>query len=432
MSVKFHEGQSQIAKSRKRFKVVACGRRWGKTTLAIWDLIMRAGIHPDLKLAYIAPTYQQARDIAWAELKNLAQDIAKTINESRLEITLKNGSKISLRGWEAVETLRGQSFDFIVIDEIAMMRNFEEKWQEVIRPTLTDRKGEVLFISTPKGFNHFYKLFNTKDKDYESWHFTSFDNPYLPKEEIEKAKEELTEDSFAQEYLADFRKSVGLAHPYWDRKIHLIKEFSVPKDWLKGRGFDYGSTDPTASLRCAINDKNWILERSYKQAGQDIETHAKTVMAQDFNESLVPAWGDPSGAQWFTEFQKHGLFIQPANKESGGMRSWVEYGVEKINQLLKPVPGHTVIFPNGEKIENAPHFFVFDTPENQAFVKEIESLRWKETTEGVTVNLLDEYADPNGHSDLMASLRYLVVSWEPQNKFKISDLPQFQKQTMYE
>ena len=109
-----------------------------------------------------------------------------------LEVKTINGGKsiIQLRGWESVETLRGQQFDFMVIDEVAMMRNFWLNWQEVLLPTLLIRKGSVMFISTPKGFNHFYDLYNTEntDKDFKSFHFTSYDNPYADREELERQR----------------------------------------------------------------------------------------------------------------------------------------------------------------------------------------------------------------------------------------------------
>ena len=139
--------QATIAKDRHRFKVINCGRRFGKTTLAVKEIAGKIAAGKT-KIAYIAPTYQQARDIAWEMLKK--EFIGADFNESRLEIRIGKAI-VYLRGWEAVETLRGQFFDFIVIDEIAMMRNFNVYWQEVVRPTLTDTKGKVMFISTPKG-----------------------------------------------------------------------------------------------------------------------------------------------------------------------------------------------------------------------------------------------------------------------------------------
>jgi hypothetical protein len=202
----FHPAQSKVASSPKRFRVVCAGRRGGKTELAVYEMIGKAYAKKGRNITYVAPTFQQARDIAWVKLVEACKAITVKVNETRLEITVqtmdKGKSIISLHGWESIESLRGQAFDFIVIDEIASMRNWETLWMTVIRPTLTDREGEVLFISTPKGFNHFYDLYNlcndpVKGKDYASFHFTSYDNPYISKEEIDKARSELSEDQFA-------------------------------------------------------------------------------------------------------------------------------------------------------------------------------------------------------------------------------------------
>src|SRR3990172_9203669 len=122
MTFQLHESQKTIALDRHRFRVLACGRRWGKTTLAIDQMKARLTI-PKSRVVYVAPTYQQARDIAWGQLRKELQDVGK-VNESRLEIELVNGSKLFLRGWESIETLRGQMFDMVVLDEVAMMRGF--------------------------------------------------------------------------------------------------------------------------------------------------------------------------------------------------------------------------------------------------------------------------------------------------------------------
>ena len=193
--------------------------------------------------------------------------ITKKINESRLELEVytQDGktSYIALRGWEAIETLRGQHFDYIVIDEVASMRNFWLHWQEVVRPTLTDRKGQALFISTPKGFNHFYDLYNMEwfvdpstgltDPDYKSFHFTSYDNPHIPKEEIDKARHEMTEDRFSQEYLADFRKTEGLVYKEFSRERHCYSEEKISV-YERIAGLDFGYTNPAAIPFITIED----------------------------------------------------------------------------------------------------------------------------------------------------------------------------------
>lgn len=234
--MELHDAQKAIARDTHRFRVVNCGRRFGKTTLAIYEMLGKAVSKSGVRIAYISPTFQQSRDIAWAELTQLTRPVASKVNESRLEVTLKTvdggESHIALRGWEAIETLRGQRYDLIVIDEIASMRNFWMNWQEVIRPTLTDTKGEGLFISTPKGFNHFYDLYNLEntDDEFKSFHFSTYDNPHIPREEIDKAREQVTEDRFAQEYLADFRKTEGLVYKEFDREEHLIREADFDED----------------------------------------------------------------------------------------------------------------------------------------------------------------------------------------------------------
>ncbi len=425
-----HSSQSQVAKDNHDYRIVCCGRQWGKTSLAIQEIIAFAFAKKNREIAYFATTYDQARNIAWTMLKENTKSVwAKPPNESRLELHIftqdKGESRITLRGFENIETVRGQQFDFLVLDEVAQLRNWKYTWNAVLEPTLAFRHGKALFISTPLGFNHFYDLYNLGQTDnpiYKSWQFTSYDNPYLDKKRIDQAKTTSTEDYFAQEYMADFRKATGLVHKYWDRSVNLINSFDIPKGWQYARGVDYGSTHPTASLRVAIdNDDNWFIERCYKDNKRSIKEHAEALLSQDFGLSFIPKYGDPTGSQWFTEFDQHNFHIEPANKEVGqGSRGWVEYCVETVNQRLKPIIGHTIILPNGVKIENAPKLFLFNTEENKSFISEIELLKWRSTTEGGLTSVLDEDIDPDGHFDLMAALRYLTVSY----KKKIIHKPQ--------
>ena len=341
-------------------------------------------------------------------------------NESRLELWLRTKygelSRITLRGFENIETARGQQFDLLVIDEVAFMRNWKYAWQSILEPTLAFRRGKALFISTPQGFNHFhdmYELGQVENKYYKSWKFTSYYNPFLSRDRIEQAKATSTPEYFAQEYMADFRKYSGLALTQFEREIHLIKSFEVPSEWLRGRGFDYGSKDPTASLRIAIdNDDNWFVERAYKQSKSTIQEHAVSVLAQDYGLGYMPIYGDPTGDQWEKEFKEYGIHITPATKETGqNAQGYVAFTIELINDRLKPIPGHTVNLPDGRVIENAPRLFFLNTPEVMMAVKEAELLKWKETAQGQTLPILDEYVDPNGHCDLMACLRYFTVSY---------------------
>jgi hypothetical protein len=431
--MEFHQTQEIVASDNHDYKVVNCGRQWGKTTLAVYEMIACAYAKGGREIAYFATTFDQARNIAWRILKDASRAAwSREPNESRLELFIKtvdNGeSRITLRGFENVETARGQQFDFLVIDEVAQMRNWDYAWQAILEPTLAFREGKALFISTPTGFNHFkdmYDLGQSPNSIWKSWRFMSIDNPYLPKERVERAKEQNTPDYFAQEYEADFTRATGLALKMWNREYNLIDSFEVPSEWQRGRGFDYGSADPTASVRIAIdNEDNWFIERCYKAKEQTIRDHAQAIMSQDYNMAFIPIFGDPSGDQWEKEFANQNVHIKPANKEIGqGMRGWVEYGVEVINQRLKPIPGHSVVLPNGKIIENAPKMFVLNTPENIMLVSEIERLMWKQNADGSTMPVLDESLDPNGHSDLCAALRYFAVSYKRSQPINYNDDP---------
>jgi len=418
----FHKTQKIVVSDTHDYRVVNCGRQWGKTTLAVYEMIAFAYSGGGKEIAYFATTFDQARNIAWRILKDASRAAwSRDPNESRLELFIrtKDGgeSRITLRGFENVETARGQQFDFLVIDELAQMRNWEYAWQAILEPTLAFRQGKALFISTPTGFNHFKDLYDLGQgggKVWKSWTFKSDDNPHLPKDRIERAREQNSPDYFAQEYEADFTRATGLAFKMWNREYNLIPEFEVPKEWQRGRGFDYGSNDPTASVRIAIdNEDNWFVERCYKDGGQAIRDHANVILAQDYGFPFIPIYGDPTGDQWEKEFAQNNVNITSANKEVGqGMRGWVEYGVEVINQRLKPLQGHTVHFPNGTKRKNAPKMFVLDTKENLSLVTEMEHLMWKTNADGSTMPVLDEGLDPSGHSDLCAALRYFSVSYQ--------------------
>ena len=331
-SATLHPSQAIIAKDRHRFRVVCCGRRFGKTLLSVWEMFAVA-VTKETRIAYIAPTYQQARDIAWNELKRITLPVQDSVNESRLEVKVKNKqgttSLIILRGWESIETLRGQSYDFIVLDEISSYRNFWENWQEVIRPTLTDRKGEALFISTPKGFNHFYDLYNLqgKDPDFASFHFSTYDNPFIPREEVDKAKKELTEDRFAQEYMADFRKTEGLVYKEFSRDRHVFTG-EVHQAIRTFAGADFGFTNPAAVITIIEDSdaKFWVRDEYYKR-GQTESQVADYIAASKFNE----VYPDPESASGVEELRRRGVNVRDVIKNKDSVRN----GINQVRELLK-------------------------------------------------------------------------------------------------
>lgn len=328
--IAFHNGQSTIAKDTHRFRVVCCGRRFGKTTLAIYEMIGKAVAKNNANVAYVAPTYQQARDIAWVELKKLTQPIIVKANESKLELILKNAkggtSTISLRGWESVENYRGMHFDFLVLDEVASYRNFLEGWHEVLRPALTDTFGHCLFIGTPKGFNHFYDLYNeqSNNKDFQSHHYTTYDNPFISKEELETAKKEMTEDRFAQEYMGDFRKIEGLVYKEFDRTIHL-EETYTGEQVTRITGIDFGYTNP-AAIVTIIKDRDncWHITNEWYKREQTTEHIAEVAKLQQANKY----YPDPAEPDRIEVLKKNGINCMEVSKD-------VKAGIDCVRNLFK-------------------------------------------------------------------------------------------------
>jgi phage terminase large subunit len=235
-------------------------------------------------------------------------------------------SFIVLRGWEAVETLRGQQFDFLVLDEVASMRNFWVNWREVLRPTLTDTEGEALFISTPKGFNHFYDLFNMQEENhaYTSFHYTSYDNPHIKREEIDAAK---GDSNFEQEYLADFRKAEGLVYKEFDRQKHVYTG-DTPATVETIVGVDFGFVHPAAVLviKRDSSDGLWVESEFYERGRTDIEI-AEYVAALNAN-AVYP---DPESPSAIEEMRRRGVNVRPVVKGKDSEK----HGIDRVRERLK-------------------------------------------------------------------------------------------------
>jgi predicted phage terminase large subunit-like protein len=206
LNVKLLPWQQTVYNSPVRFKVVAAGRRCGKSRLAAWLLIINALQAKSGHVFYVAPTQGQARDIMWGLLLDLAHPIISSSHVNNMQIKLINGASISLKGSDRPDTMRGVSLKYLVLDEYADMK--PSVWEEVLRPALADQKGECLFIGTPKGRNHFYELYKyaelSDDPTYAAWHFTSYDNPLLDPNEIDTAKNSMSSYAFRQEFMASF------------------------------------------------------------------------------------------------------------------------------------------------------------------------------------------------------------------------------------
>jgi predicted phage terminase large subunit-like protein len=238
VDISLHEHQLKIFEDYHRFKVVAAGRRFGKSYLAAVTLFVEAarqtkvrtdGVEVDLSLEevyYIAPTFEQGKKILWPLLKELGQDLISQKYENTGTLTLINGRRISIKGADRPDSLRGVGLSYVVMDEYAFMK--PEVWELIIRPALARSEGGALFIGTPDGKNHFYDLWikaltGEAGNDWAAWSYTSTQNPFLPKAEFAAMTAEMSRERYRQEIEASFESQGGVVltremFPIWDSR----------------------------------------------------------------------------------------------------------------------------------------------------------------------------------------------------------------------
>lgn len=205
---RLHAGQREVRDHPARFKVLACGRRWGKTRLGSALCIasaLRGG-----RAWWVAPSYKVAA-VGWRGIKHLGSQIpGAALREGDRILTLPTGGTVQVRSADEPDSLRGDGLNYLVMDECAFIT--EAAWTEALRPALSDRRGHAMFISTPKGMNWFWRLWvrgQEGDPSWQSWQFPTQSNPFIDPAEIEDARSLLPERIHDQEYLARFLEEAG-------------------------------------------------------------------------------------------------------------------------------------------------------------------------------------------------------------------------------
>lgn len=218
--IELTDPQADVFESDARFRVLVAGRRFGKTHLSAVELAVAAGEKPRAVCWYVAPTYRMAKEIAWDAIKRIIprSQWAKKPNETELSVELINGSRISLKGADNPDSLRGLGLDFVVCDEFAMLS--APLWEEVIRPALADRQGRALFVGTPMGYNFAYDLYLRgvrNDPDWRSWSYTTLQGGNVPPQEVEAARTSMDARRFRQEFEASFETLQGRVYDNFAR-----------------------------------------------------------------------------------------------------------------------------------------------------------------------------------------------------------------------
>lgn len=399
MKIKLHKTQGEVFLDTSRFKVLAAGRRWGKTVLACTVLFESAIKNPEGIYWLVAPTYGQAKELAWNILMKMIprECLEKAPNESGLIFIFKNGAEIHLKGADNPDTLRGRGLRGLVIDEVASIRNSKSVWEEILRPSLTDYEGWCLFIGTPKGKDYFWRLWLKGQRDeesYKSWQFKSEDNWHLSRSEIQQAKEQLDERFFRQEYEASFEDFTGLVYPEFGKK-HIIEPFEPPKWWERVGAIDPAITGTVACLFGAIDESGAIVI-----TGEYYEQNRRVSEVSDAIRGKCERWYiDPASQRrdsirdgrlysLFDEFADNGIYPLPAEND-------VSAGINRVAEYFKT--GRLKIFSTCKNL-----------------LAELERYHWSEERE--TVSGLSAPKPYKAFDHAVDSLRYLIMSRPKESK----------------
>ena len=349
-----------------------CGRRFGKSELSQIEIITNGLMGKNV--AYITPTYKLAKTF----FEKLTQVVPFENNKSDLIMNFPNGGSVEFFTGERLDNLRGRKFHFVVIDEASFIPNLEDGWLNSIRPTLTDYKGKALFVSTPKGKNYFYSLFMNNSNEWESFKFSTYDNPYIDKNEIDDARRQLPEAVFEQEYMANPMENA--ANPFGSQQINnCIKPLSTLPPSYYGidlaKSFDY-------SVIIGL-DKNGVVSY-FNRFQKDWKQTRETILSIDRSK---PIYIDSTGVgDAITEdLQKH------FNSMTGF--KYTAHSKQQLMELLaSKIHSQEIGYPEGE-IKN-----------------ELEIFEYQYTSTGVRYNA------PSGYHDDCVNALALAIKCKNENK----------------
>ena len=283
-------------KNPARFKVVACGRRWGKTELALTAILI-AAIIEDKRCWWLTPTYQMA-DQVWRDLKRALKNLkGSKISQSERRIDLPNGGMIAVRSGHHPDNLRGEGLDFAVLDEAAFID--PRLWIEIIRPMLATTLGEALILSTPKGRNWFWQLrqlgLDPAQKDWAAFHFHSADNPLISRAELENIRSLSPEQVWKTEYEAHFSDDSGQVFRGIADAV-AADQFHAPQPGhTYVAGVDWGrSNDYTAIAVIDVTSGVMIALDRFNQVGWELQRDRLKTLIQHWRPSIV--WRKPTAS----------------------------------------------------------------------------------------------------------------------------------------
>ena len=323
----------------KRFAVVVAHRRFGKTVAALNHLIREAVLNEKEtpRYAYIAPTYGQAKRVAWDYLVKYTTPLGGTNNISELRVDFW-GRRIQLYGSDNPDSLRGQFFDGVIIDEVGDQN--PKIWTDIVRPALTDRKGWCLFIGTPKGHNHFKELRDRAEKE-EGWgllEFKASETGVVDDTELKQAKNEMGEDKYRQEFECSFDAAVEGS--YYGTMLNELEEKKhmqeIPREELSRTftAWDLGMGDSTSIWVAQLVGSEVRLLDYYENHGVGLDHYVKWIKDNDYlkAEHILPHYVRfrelGTGKSRLEMLEESGLQVKIAP------RMGLDDGIQAVRRLL--------------------------------------------------------------------------------------------------
>lgn len=356
MVYKPHKYQQKFHKSKARFRSIFAGRRSGKTVCGVIEALIKSLEFEncngtDYRGIIVEPTYGDITRFLIPEIEKWWGPYIASFNRSNNKVTLKNGFVVYLLSSTEFDRFRGNKLRWLWLDEAEYYPYGQKLWEAAF-PCLTDYKGICWMSTTTRGKGWGFQTFRVPAIDgnemYESFVFKTTDNPVIPVEEIEIARQTLPEKQFKIEYEASFEDFVGQIYYTFSLRDHVVDDFSVPPHWRIIKGIDIGYRHPFAAIWVAIDQHDrYFVFKEYRESNKTVRENGQELVRIDTKpEELYMV--DPSayaidhvsGQQKVKDLKELGLFMKPANNS-------VLQGIDRVTQLINE--GRLFVFRSCEK-----------------------------------------------------------------------------------
>ena len=349
MKISLTKSQHKVSQSKKRFRVLISGRRFGKTYLCITEM-MKYATKPLQNIWYVAPTFKMAKEICWSNLKIILNEFnwIEDINETNLTIRIKkSNSTISLKSADQPDALRGTGINFLILDEFADID--KRTWFEVLRASIADTLGDVLFTGTPRGYGNWsYEMYlkGKQDEEWESFQFTTLDGGMVNKQELEQARLDLDVRTFRQEFEGTFENYAGAVY-YNFHPVESVNDKQI--DWKKPLhiGMDF-NVDPMSACVAQIEKEKIYFIDEIVIYGSNTDELVQEIKDRYGTKIQIICYPDPASRQRKTSaggrtdlsiLQNAGFKVKAKFKHSA-----IRDRVNAVNSRLKDSQGKRYIF----------------------------------------------------------------------------------------